>query len=879
MKASKAKPIIAGEFLLWRKRAIRRVFLIALGAVALGVLIYFAYIMLHFQFYKGYRAELADRAYTTEEGAAFAALTDDNPCVEGMVLAAENENFKLYTDTASAEVAIYDKRNGETLYSNPPDLANDPIANNTNMNYLKSQFLLDYYNASRTAGVYDSYSMSVARGQVTAETISGGIRYRYEVGEKPEITFYVPTALSPEKYDEIIAALDEADAGTISRAYTLGLDADGIYGLIYSARSNQRTLRKIDKVLQAAGFTQDDYYTQMALIDTQEEETMLFVIVLEYRLCDEGLEVSLPVSLMEEQGGGYIYRVQLLRTFGAAGTDEDGYIVVPDGAGALIDFNNGKTNAAAYTQYIYGIDPIDATYTQIENTVPARLPLYGICRKTSSVLATVERGATLCYLTADIAGKYNSYNVVYPSFVLRSYDILSMFGVSGTEADLPILEKNLYDEDITVRYTLLTDEYAGYAGLANYYRERLIAQGTLTPKAEESGDIPLFYDVIGGVKETAHFLGVQYQSVQKMTTFAQAQEMAETLYDLGVENQIVNFQGWMNGGYYHDAADSVHILGKLGGKSGLEALNAKVAELGGTLYADVAFQNVTLISRHFSRAYESARYYGAGYSAILGQVNPALLRRAASLGYRETMYYLLSPKFLSRYVDGFINATRNLDLDGISLRDLGDELHSDKRRTEVISREEALTLVTDQLQALDDTGRQLLVSGGNDYALACADAVISAPLSTNEYFIVDESIPLYSMVVHGCIDYAGEPVNLSDSADWRQELLQMIEYGASCRYAFTWEDAAEMKYTGLSRYYATTFSGWKQSAAAFYQELNEALSPVSGAQMTGHARVGDVAKVTYSNGVTLYVNYGTQTATLDGLSIGPQDYRLEGVTP
>lgn len=878
MNERKTKPLIAGEFLQWRKRTIRRVFLIALGVVALGVLIYFAYIMLHFQFYTGYRDDLTGHTYAVEEGAMFTALEDDDPQVDGMVLAAENENFKLYTDTATANVAVYDKRNGETVYSNPPDLEDDPIANNTNMNYLKSQFLLDYYNASRTAGTYDSYSMSVAREQVAVEAIEGGIRYRYVVGEIPEITYYVPIALSPEKYDEIMAVLNESDANTISRMYTLGMDAEGIYGLITSARSNVRTLRKIDNVLRSAGFTEADYYEQTALVSAETEEPMTFVIPLEYRLCDSGVEVSMPVSLMEENGGGYIYRVQLLRTFGAAGTDETGYMVVPDGAGALIDFNNGKTTSAAYSQYIYDMDLMDANYTKLENAVTARLPLFGICREDSSVLATIEDGATLCYLTADVAGKYNSYNTIYPSFVLRGYDILSMFGVSGTEADLPILEKNLYDENITVRYTLLTDEYTGYSGLANYYRERLIDEGTLTPETE-SGDIPFFYDVLGGVKETAHFIGVKYKSVNAMTTFAEAEEMARELADLGVTNQILNFQGWMNGGYYHDVADSVHVLGKLGGKSGLEELNTTVSQRGGTLYADVAFQNVTNISRHYNRSYESSRYYGAGYTAILGQVNPALLRRVASLGYNENLYSLLSPKFLARYVDGFIQSTENLSFDGISLRDLGSEVHSDKHRTDVISREEALEIVTRQLEKLEDTGRKLLISGGNAYALQYADAITGAPLTTNAYFIVDEEIPLYQMVVHGCIDYAGSQINLSDSADWQSELLRMIEYGASCRYVFTWEDAADMKYTALNSDYATTFASWKDSAAAFYTALNEALSPVSAAQMTGHERVGDVARVAYSNGVTIYINYGSEPATLDGLTIDPQDYRLEGVSP
>ena len=172
--------------------------------------------------------------------------------------------------------------------------------------------------------------------------------------------------------------------------------------------------------MQSAGFTQEDYYAQEALGSAEAAEPMTFVIALEYRLVDEGLEVRMPVSLMEEKGGGFIYRVQLLRSFGAAGADEEGYLVVPDGAGRDHPFQQREA-------FRRGLHPVhlrhrpDGQYlfTVLENTVPARLPLFGICRENSSVLATIERGATLCYLTADIAGKVNSYNSAYPSFILR----------------------------------------------------------------------------------------------------------------------------------------------------------------------------------------------------------------------------------------------------------------------------------------------------------------------------------------------------------------------------------------------------------------------------------------------------------------------------
>ena len=145
------------------------------------------------------------------------------------------------------------------------------------------------------------------------------------------------------------------------------------------------------------------------------------------------------------------------------------------------------------------------------------------------------------------------------------------------------------------------------------------------------------------------------------------------------------------------------------------------------------------------------------------------------------------------------------------------------------------------------------------------------------HYDVDETIPLYQMVTHGCADYAGKPINTLTSENLRQDLLRLVEYGASPRYIFTWEDATEMKYTGLNKYYATTFSTWAEEAAANYGYVNGALAPVSGAHMTAHEKLSDtLVRVSYSNGVTIYVNYGMQDASADGFTIPAADYLVMG---
>ena len=86
-----------------------------------------------------------------------------------------------------------------------------------------------------------------------------------------------------------------------------------------------------------------------------------------------------------------------------------------------------------------------------------------------------------------------------------------------------------------------------------------------------------------------------------------------------------------------------------------------------------------------------------------------------------------------------------------------------------------------------------------------------------------------------------------------------------------------MKNTALNWYYSTTFDVWKEEAAEIYGQVNEALKYVSGAQMVDHEIYENgVRKVTYSNGVKIYVNYSTEVQTAEGLEIPAGSYRLEG---
>lgn len=768
----------------------KKIILAVLAAAVVVLVIYLLYYAIHFVSFRRYKDFL--HADTVNVSSPYAPMEDTMHYVPGYELAARSSALWLYTEPKTASVAVYDEITGQVTYSNPVNADEDTVANKANKNFLKSQFILTYFNSDNKSANYDSYSQSVAKGQFDIESIDNGVRYNYRIGE---------------------------------------------------------------------------------LVDSVGNEGISFEISLDYRVEDDHLEVTVPLQNIVSYGGGRVGSIQLLRYFGASSYDDEGYILVPNGSGSLIRFNNGKAGAAQYSQYVYDMDPLAATYTKLENTSSVRLPVFGICySKSHSILGTIEDGACLASISANVSGAFNDYNYVYPTFLLRTTDNLRNFGDSTQ--DVLVLEGTEYDTNLRVRYSFPqvggSDDWT-YAGLATYYRDRLVQEGTLT-QLSDGADTALYYDVLAGVHETAHFLGVQYRHAMAETTFDEAAGIAEDLAASGVNSQVMNLQGWMNGGYYHNAANHINIQRNLGGKKDLEALQDTMDSLGGRLYCDVAFQNVTDGDKGFSATNEGSRYYGAGFVASFGQTSPTTYRSTANLGYVETAYTALSPKFLPRYVDAFADKINRYDIDGIGLRDLADTLYSDKRRTEIINRVHAQQIVERELAVLDGTGKRLLSSYPNSYALSVTDDIINAPVAANAFPIVDDTVPFYGMVLHGYIPYATSLMNFEDSAEQRTTILEAIESGASPHFVFTAQASNEMKKTSMNRYYATTYDTWKAVAIDAYEEISEALNPVAGAHIVGHTIDGDVRSVLYDNGITIYVNYGDEDAVMDGVMVTAGGY-------
>lgn len=852
-----------------KKRRKKR--LIIIVVVALLVIISASALNIIFRYFKYDEYKKYEVKSKTEKGERFVAVNEDKPDVEGMVLVSENDNLKLYTNLETTEIAVYNKNDGSITYSNPQD-RDTHTGTGINASNLSSTLAVTYYNKAGNVATINNYDMSIKNGQFETESIKDGIRYIYTLADEDSIASIVPYYISEDGLNKVMEKSSDYDARTVKGKYKL---ENGTYVLNDSAKKSKVGVEKLNKIFEKAGYTEEDYAKDME--GHEEDESLSITIPLEYRLTDKGLEATVKAADIEEHGNVYISQIDVLQFFGAASNKAQGYILVPDGSGALINLNSGN-QATAYNQAIYDIDPVAQNYVVIEETECARLPIFGIKADDNAIFARITAGDAIASVNADVAGKLNNYNYAYASFNVREKELLNMFGVQGSKSDIPVVEKSLYKIDLSVSYSFLTKDDASYSGMARTYRKQLIDEGILK-ETNQSESVPLYLDIIGGVEQKKHIMGIPYEGVCAMTTYDEASEIVDNLYDSDITNLRLNYQGWFNGGIYHDVADKIKLIGSVGSKSDLESLNKKLEDKGGKLFMDVAFQKVSHESKRFTSVLEASKYY-SGYVVELGATDPSTVRQTSNLEwYDEMIYYMISPKFLNRYVDKFASKITKYDVSGINLTDLGSVLTSDKKRSELINRQQAENIVIGQYEKLAETKKNLMETGGNEYSLKYVSDIIDAPTSYSAYYIIDEQVPFYEMVIHGSISYSGEAFNLMDDDLDDDFVLNCIEYGIAPRFTLSYKDPSKMKYTSSADKYSVLYTTWLDKAKEMYGNINEALKDVDGSAMINHEKLDNgLIKVDYENGKTIYINKTSQDITVDGNTVKAKNYLKTGGT-
>jgi hypothetical protein len=801
-------------------------------------------------------------------------LQDSTNAVPGMKLAAQSDGLALYFHPDTTEFAVLNKQSGKVWRSNPADRDEDSKASPFEKELLASQMTVTFRDRMGRIDTFTNFAQSITRDQFKAESIENGIRITYMLGDMSLGIDVLPKLISKKRMEEkVLSKLDETKARYVSTRYYPLASNPEVLERLDTAVSRQLVLTRMIDTFQEAGYTSEDLAfdnEENGISSGAGQDRPNFSIPLDIRLDGDSLVIAISANQIQESEGYRIRALNLLGFFGAAGTKEQGYMFVPDGTGSLINLNNGKINQEVYVQRLYGEDENDNSGRRGQVAESVRLPVFGLKSEEDAWFAVIEKGDGIASINADISGRNNNYNHIFASFAIRGEDELTLYKGNVVE-DIQLLTEVRYEGDVQVRYSFLSGEEANYSGMAKNYRDSLERQDVLKPISED-GDMPFYMSVLGAVDKRKTLLGVPYKGMTSMTTFNEAGKIVDQLESDDVTNIRMRYLGWFNEGINHIIPAKVKLDGILGGKKDLNLLASKLEENGGKLYPDVAFQHVYQDEGNFAPASDAARFV-TREEASRTPYNRAFNSMDFDLG----IYYLLSPAKLPYYVDQFMDGYDKMDNDAVALRDLGDLLHADYRVSRVIFRDTAKNIVIEQLGKIKERYPNMLITGGNAYALAYADQLVNVPTSTSLFSIADQEVPFYQMVIHGYVDYAGSPINLAEEQDVQMNLLRSIELGAAPHFLWTYESSSKLKFTPYDQMFSTHYTSWYDQAVDMYKQVNEVLSGLRSTKIAKHIyHAKGVVEVQYENGISVYVNYTDETVTVNGTQVGAKNFNTGG---
>lgn len=788
----------------------------------------------------------------------------------------ENDFLSLYVDEDTGYFAVKDKRNDHTWYS--VNTRNDPlIQSNTVRNLQRSTFQISYLRQDETIATMTNYEYSIQYKRDFEDSFEltltdHGFEVSYTLRDREPKGYWFPAYIPTERFIELVqtpvqlhgSAMDlrnlldyygpsEEDPNVYVIRQLIKDEETNEYDMSDLSGAQVETLFKLFYEIGYYGNKTDDsgaYLEEYHLDDVQSDNAQFgilenyiipeFVIPLEVTLQDDSLDVKVNYFDIEAKNGFELVGIRLLPYFGATRNDTEGYLVVPEGSGGLIRFNNGEVDSKSYSSYLYGMDN-----TLIPEELPvtdegARLPYFGIKAPDNAMLGIIESGEAHSLITADVSGKQDSYNKIYNEFLFRQ---AGRYRLAENNVQLWSDADYVYSPAIT--YYFQQGEEANYSAMARLFGAYLASRYRWDLLSEREYALQL--DLLGSYDYDSFFLWFPTNKNESLTTYDQAQAILEDLKAAGVSNQVVRYLGWFNNGIEHAVPNGIDLDRSVGNRREFEAFNEYLADQDIPVYYDVDFVHV-----YDSNVFYTTRNYSRVIGGNVSRFYPY------SVGTRlpdrtKDPYYLSNLSAIDRNTDGFLRDADRLGLPGVSFRSLGNTIYSDYAINRLLPRQYVTTHLEDILSKF--ASYPTMVAGGNLYSLALAPYVTDLTSRTSSLIVVDEAIPFVQLAIAPYLEYSLPAFNFGDQYETSTYLLHVLATGSNPKALLSHDNTAELMHTDFNAYFSVHYESHRDDIIAMMTTV--ASWQLDGSYLVGHDIVADgVVDVTYSDGRTFRINYG-----------------------
>ena len=626
-------------------------------------------------------------------------------------------------------------------------------------------------------------------------------------------------------------------------------------------------------------------------------------IPVQYRIVDGAFQAEIITE--EIVGvGTYPYEIldiKLLPYFGAANESQSGELLVPDGSGALIDFNNGKNHndIVFYNNMVYGSnitlpqDEADTVKEQIslpifgsvwegtaaaadseettegEETAEGEETTDSVVTQDKAFLGVIISGDASSSIVASTRGKVSSYNMIHPvvHMVEHKYIRTGTSVFAGQEARvLAFSDNQLVNQNFAVRYYFLNGDKANYVGMAEKYREHLQEANELKKSALADKKY-LVLDLVGAVSIEKYVFGVKKPVVTALTTYNDVVTIVKELKAEGVDNLVINYIGALDGGLNNKVYSTVETESVLGSNKEFRAMIDYLNQEGVIFFLETNPVDVYNNGNGYDTNADTAKTFFDKYAFQYQYILDSEQKDNAS------RWNILHPEKLPGLVTKFVNAAADWKIGNISIDRIGKVLYTDYADdVPSTTRTHAMQYWEEALQYADENSDYVMVHGGNAYTLAYSDIVSDVANGSSDYDLTDHTVPFYQIAMQGSTVLAPTAFNMS--VDYERELLKVLENGSNLKYNLIYGDVDQLVGTEYDDMVSYSYKRWKEKIVEHYKTLQEVSAQFAGKDIIAHEMVAEEVTVTEYDSGKVIVNYTDEAYTYEGVEIPAKQYKV-----
>jgi len=660
--------------------------------------------------------------------------------------------------------------------------------------------------------------------------------------------------------------------GKLNKTYT-GLANSLVTIEYYDASKSIKRLSSAgyEDVESTLGMVNNDPTHYRLEVDFKEIDLQLNVHIF---LDEQGYSLSIRDDEITGPGQSVLAAVQLSPFLGASGGQQlfwdpetrdfdrqeakpmiDGYVLVPDGPGALIRFVDRNVGLTPYVGNVYGNDPAENAYYYTNDNAffPFKdplMPLYGIAHgnRQAAFVAFATQGAPHMTLLVSPEEDITYYTYAYPRF---EYNQLyhQVYNKRGDGYFTLMDERRHYD--IEMRYAFLANDGdipADYVGMAKTYRNYLIdnnkLQATINANADNIG-IRLDF-VMADIKQS--ILGTEDVVV---STASGVGKILEDLNTLGIRNVSSGLLGWQSGGITSGHPGETKWSDAIGSKSAFTKLIEQAQSFG----YDVSF------SQDYVRIHRDQINFATGAAR---HINSWYIETRLWGEFPVNLFGSAKPKKSAAWIKTQATALDKLGIESLTIDGIGDTLSSDYDEG-FTSVEDTMALYVKTLSELDPA-LKVAINTPHDYLWGNTDIFLDTPVYATQFLIETDTVPFLQLVLQDSMTMYAPYSNFSFYT--QKDVLRMIDFNLYPSFALTERPAYLLALTNANRFYSTEYTEYKSLIDRIYHDVDDVLSQVIGTRWVDRTVVENgVILNTYADGTRILINYTDEAITYEGTLI------------